>query len=200
MKNKVIGDAARLLFEELQLEGIKRSVRYLNPSATGPSVAEHTGTTAKIAWVLAGLAEGQGMKVDRNKVVELILWHDTEETRTWDQGYDIKKYLQIDEEKALREKLGGTAFGDEILALKRAFESESSKDVNVLLAKDADVIYVILTIKKMMAAGININKPKERFVKVSSRLKTKVGRSLAKELTKRDPNEWWDIMMGYKKR
>jgi 5'-deoxynucleotidase YfbR-like HD superfamily hydrolase len=166
--------------------------------AEGQSISSHSGTAAKIGWILAKLAQEEHPEVDINKVTEMALWHDTEETRITDLGRDIRHYITINDEKALDDKFKHVSWGKEIIELKNKFEDKKPTDYNVMLAKDADVMYVILTIKELIKTGVAVHNPDERIKRTIKRLLTKEGIKLAEELAEMDPAEWWDVMMGYK--
>ena len=74
------------------------------------SVAEHILRTLYIAYALCKLEPG----VDEWRVMKLCLFHDLPEARTGDMNYVNKKYVEVDEEKAVRDLTQTLFFGDEI--------------------------------------------------------------------------------------
>ena len=189
--------SARALTEEMQSEHIRRNLRYLNITAEGAPVAVHVAISSQIGWVLGQLAVADGQPVDPRNVTELVLWHDTEETRIWDLGRDVRRYIEIDDERALADKFAGVSWGAHVIALKHRFEHPADDDLEALLARDSDVMYVILTIKQLDESGVAVHEVNERIARTAARLKTSYAQRLAEALTQVGMSEWWDVMMGY---
>ncbi|HRT70424.1 MAG TPA: HD domain-containing protein, partial [Syntrophales bacterium] len=74
------------------------------------SVAEHLLRTVFIGYALCKLEPG----VDENRVIKMCLFHDLPEARTGDMNYVNKKYVTVDEGKAVEELTEGLFFGSEI--------------------------------------------------------------------------------------
>ena len=91
-------EIANFLFEVGMLNKTPRTgFRFLGSGKE--SVAEHILRTLFIGYSLCKLDPS----VDELKVLRMCLVHDLPEARTGDQNYMYKKYVTVDEEKAVRE-------------------------------------------------------------------------------------------------
>lgn len=170
------------LFEAGMLKRTPRSgFQFLGAGAE--SVAEHVFRTACIGFVLGSLEEG----VDRDKLLRLCLFHDIMEARTGDLNYVNKKYVQVDEEKALREIARDVPFGDELSALVREFSEQQTKESR--LAGDADQLEMILALKEYKDNGSPYAEEWLEFA--LKRLKTETAKKLASDILRTDSSMWW---------
>ncbi len=164
---------------------LKRSPRtgYQFLGSGGESVADHSFRTAVIGYVLASMEPD----ADRDKVILMCLFHDFPEARTGDHNYVNKKYVIVDEEKAVRDQVQDLPFGDEISRLLREFNALETLEAR--LSKDADQLDLILELKEQLDLG---NSQAEEWLSFAlKRLLTESGKRLAEEImtTKRD--SWW---------
>ena len=173
---------ADLLFEAGMLSRTPRTgYRFLGTGKQ--SVAEHLFRTAVVGYVLAHL-DG---RADKMKVVMMCLFHDLMEARTGDQNYVYKKYVKVDEEKALEEMTSGLPFGKEIKALLKEFNAQESREA--LLSHDADQLELILQLKEEKDLG---NRYAEEWLRYNiRRLRTEAGKRLAEAILQRDFSAWW---------
>ncbi len=173
---------ADLLFEAGMLSRTPRTgYRFLGTGKQ--SVAEHLFRTAVVGYVLAHL-DG---RADKMKVVMMCLFHDLMEARTGDQNYVYKKYVKVDEEKALEEMTSGLPFGEEIKALVEEFNAQESREA--LLSHDADQLELILQLKEEKDLG---NRYAEEWLRYNTRrLRTEAGKRLAEAILQRDFSAWW---------
>ncbi len=173
---------ANFLFEVGILSKTPRSGFYFVGSGE-QSVAEHINRTVYVGFVLANLEK----KVDAAKVMQLCLFHDLAEARVSDLNYVHQKYARADEDEAIIDVTSTVEFGGVIRSLVR--EWKERKTTESLLAKDADTIEWILSLKEQVDIG---NKRADDAIKPAlKRLKTQVGRDLAAEIVKTNSDDWW---------
>ncbi len=147
------------------------------------SVAEHTHRAVYVGFVLAKL-EGN---VDTDKVLKMCLFHDLAEARTSDLSYLHQKYTISDEKRAIKDLTNTLNFGSEILDILVEFKEKKSKEAK--LAKDADQIELILSLREEIDAG---NTRAESWIPFAlKRLSTKVAKDLAKKIIRTNSDDWW---------
>ena len=148
------------------------------------SVAEHIQRTMHVAFVLARMS---GEKIDELRLLRLVLFHDLPEARTSDHNYVNRKYVTEDLDKVLDDGARAWAYGDEIVAAIREFESGESPEA--CLAKDADQLELLLMLKEQADLG----KPNvdEWITPLLARLKTAAGTRLADEILGTRWDAWW---------
>ena len=171
-----------LLFEVGILAKTPRSGFYFLGSGT-QSVAEHVHRTVYIGYVLAKL-DG---KADVAKVMEICLFHDLAESRTSDLNYVHQKYTQADEQAAIDDLTKPLPFGAEMKARLDELKARGSQEA--LLAKDADQIEFILSLKEQSDTG---NTRADTWIPSAvKRLKTPHAKALAKMILKTPSDNWW---------
>jgi len=147
------------------------------------SVAEHILRTLFIGYSLCKLDPS----VDELKVLRMCLVHDLPEARTGDMNYMNKKYVTVDEEKAVRELTEHLPFGEEMKAVLAEFNEKRTRES--LLAHDADQLGLILVLKEHGDLG---NKYSPEWLDYAvRRLCTDEGRKLAGAILRTDWTEWW---------
>ncbi|MDA8125863.1 MAG: HD domain-containing protein [Deltaproteobacteria bacterium] len=147
------------------------------------SVAEHVLQTLYIGYALCKLEPG----LDEGKVLRLCLFHDLPEARTGDMNYMNKKYVTVDEKKAIREMAEPLFFGGEIEAELEEFNGRQTREA--LLARDADQLSLILQLKECSDLG---NKYGQEWIRFAlRRLATDNGRKLAESILETDSSNWW---------
>jgi putative hydrolase of HD superfamily len=159
-------------------------------------VAEHVFQSMMAAFSLVKMEQDKGVEVDENKILKLCLLHDMLESRTGDHNYVNKKYIKVDEEKALADMCGPLFFGAEIRELVLEFEEKKSYEAKI--AADADQLALMVLLKEQQDLG---NAYAEKWLTVArQRLLTESGRLLAESLSEtdwagwwfsKDSNEWW---------
>lgn len=146
------------------------------------SVAEHLFRTALIGYCLCRL-RGVG---DPLKVVLMCLAHDLPETRTGDQNYVYKRYVEVKEEEALGDMVRGTPL-EEFLDLLREFNRGETEEA--MICRDADQLDLILELKEQKDLG---NPYASEWLKYAlKRLKTPEGRRLGEAILEREFCDWW---------
>jgi len=146
------------------------------------SVAEHSFRTAIIGYILS-LEE----KADSQKTTLMCLFHDLHEARTGDHNYVNKKYVQIDEDKAVEDLTKDIPFGQKIMDLTREFNQGETTESQI--ARDADQIDLILELKEQQDLGNRY--ATEWLYYAEKRLITKSAKKLTREILETDSTEWW---------
>ena len=186
---------AEFLFTAAMLRRTPRSgLQFLGSGKE--SVAEHVFQSMMVAYSLVKMEQEKGIKLDENRVLKLALLHDMLESRTGDHNYVNKKYIKVDEEKALADMCRPLFFGAEIRELILEFEEKKSDAAK--LAADADQLALMVLLKEQQDLGNNYA---EKWLAVAKqRLLTESGRLLAESLSEtdwagwwfsKDSNEWW---------
>ena len=174
--------AVEFLFEVGMLKKTPRT-GYQFLGSGGESVADHSFRTAIIGYVLAS----QENDADRNKVVLMCLFHDLSEARSGDHNYMNKKYVEVDEESAIRDQVRELLFGDEIIALIHEFNSGDTLDAR--LSKDADQLDLILELKEQLDLG---NPNAQDWLSFAfRRLHTDGAKKMAEEILTTHSTDWW---------
>jgi putative hydrolase of HD superfamily len=147
------------------------------------SVAEHSFRTAVIGYMLSLSEAG----TEPLKAVLMCLFHDFHEARTGDHNYVNKRYVKVDEERAVGDLAEGLPFGDEIVAMTREFNAGESVDAKV--SRDADQLDLILDLKRQLDLG---NKyAGEWLFYAVKRLQTETAKKMAEEILETDSTDWW---------
>ena len=175
-------DIANFLFEVGMLKKTPRTgFQFLGSGQE--SVAEHITRTIFIGYTLARLAGD----VDELRLLKMCLFHDLPETRTGDMNYLNKKYVTVDEKKALRDLTDTLFFGEDLEAIINEFNEK--KTVVSLLAHDADQLSLILQLKEYGDLG---NKYSREWIDFAlKRLSTETAKKVAEAILDTDSSEWW---------
>ena len=175
-------EIANLLFEAGMLKKTPRTgLQFLGSGSE--SVAEHSFRVAFIGYVLAQMEP----EVDEGKLLKICLLHDLPEARTGDHNYVNKKYVTVDEEKAVNEMTQTLPFGNDIKQSISEFNQGESREA--LLANDADQLELILMLKENKDLG---NSYADEWIGFAiKRLKTETARSLATVILETDSTNWW---------
>ena len=170
------------LFEAGMLKKTPRTgFQFLGSGAE--SVADHSFRTTILGYVLATMENG----ADIDKTVRMCLFHDLPEARTGDHNYVNKKYVTVDEEKAILDQTRDLPFGNDIVNLTHEFNAATTLEARI--AKDADQLDLILELKGQLDSG-NPN-AKEWLVYALKRLCTKSGKAMGHEIMASKSDEWW---------
>ncbi len=173
---------ANFLFEVGMLKRTPRTgFQFLGSGAE--SVAEHSFRTAIIGYTLAQI-DGQ---VDAARVMQLCLFHDIPEARTGDLNYVNKKYVKVDEQRAIDDLAAQLPFGDDYRQTLAEFMARKTPES--LIANDADQLEMILALKEHKDLG---NRYADEWYPFSiERLKTDAARQLAASIWNTDSSKWW---------
>ncbi len=175
-------DIVNFLFEVGILKRIPRS-GYQFLGTGSESVADHSFRVAIIAYLLAK----NEPKADTQKVVLMSLFHDFHEARTGDHNYVNKRYVTVNEDKAVSDLAQKLTSGREIVSLIDEFNSRETLEAR--LVQDADQLDFILELKRQLDLG---NKSAAEWLKYSvKRLITDFSKKLANEIVHTDSSDWW---------
>ena len=147
------------------------------------SVADHSFRTTLLGYVLATMENG----ADVDKTVRMCLFHDLPEARTGDHNYVNKKYVAVNEEKAILDQTRDLPFGKDIVNLTHEFNAANTLEARI--AKDADQLDLILELKVQLDSG-NPN-AKEWLGYALKRLCTESGKALGREIMASKSDAWW---------
>jgi len=126
-------------------------------------------------------------EVDETRVLKMCLFHDIAETRTGDMNYVNKKYVRVDEKKAIKDLTETLFFGEEIERVIAEFNERKTKES--LIAHDADQLSIILQLKECGDLG---NKYSDEWISYAlRRLLTDTARKVAEAILHTDFSEWW---------
>lgn len=175
-------ELADFLFEVGMLKKTPRSgYQFLGSGCE--SVAEHVLRTLYIGYVLCKMDR----EADELKVLRLCLVHDLPEARTGDMNYVNKKYVTVDERKAVRELAEPLFFGGEIEGAIDEFNGKATRES--LLARDADQLSLIIQLKECDDLG---NRYSQEWIGFAvRRLATENARKLAAAILATDSSHWW---------
>ena len=174
---------AQFLFEAGQLARTPRSGYSLLRSGE-QSVAEHAHRTATIAFVLGRIAPG----VDFPRLLTMALLHDLPEARTSDLNHLSKRYLTAQGAQVAADQTAELPFGEEVRELIEEYERGESAEAR--LARDADRIELLLTLREQETSG---RTNARRWIdRTTARIETDSGRRLAQAVVEADPDRWWD--------
>jgi putative hydrolase of HD superfamily len=173
---------ANFLFEVGMLSKTPRS-GYQFLGSGKESVAEHVLRTIFVGYALCKMNPA----LDELRILKMCALHDLPEARTGDMNYVNKKYVDVDEEKAVRELTADLFFGEEIKAYIDEFNRKETAEA--LTVRDADQIALILQLKEYGDLG---NKYSEEWISYAmQRLCTEAGIKLAEKIIQTDSSSWW---------
>ncbi len=177
-----MNDIANFLFEVGMLNKTPRTgFQFLGSGRE--SVAEHICRTIFIGYVISKLEKD----IDELKLLKMCLLHDLPETRTGDMNYVNKKYVAVDEKKAVKDLADTLFFGEEIETVTNEFNEKKTRVS--LLAHDADQLSLILQLKEHGDLG---NKYSQEWINYAlKRLCTDTAKKLAEAILATDSSDWW---------
>lgn len=177
-----MGEMADFLYEVGMLQKTPRSGFQFFGSGH-ESVAEHIFQTLYVGYTLCKMTPG----VDEKKILKMCLFHDLPEARTGDMNYVNKKYVTVDEAKAIKELVAPLPFGGEIEAMISEFNEQETMEAKI--ARDADQLALILKLKEYGDLG---NKYSGEWIDYAvRRLVTEAAKSLAEDIITTDSSHWW---------
>jgi putative hydrolases of HD superfamily len=156
---------------------------------TPDTVASHSFHVAVIAYCIArmeGLSHEEGLKA-----LGMGMLHDLVEARTGDVDFIAKNYVNLDEDKAIKDQFAGIEFGDDLL--KEVEEYEDRQTLVSKCAKDADSVAQMYIEWLLSWRG---NKLAEKWLNgdYKSRvphLRTESAKKLALSMKDSNPQMWW---------
>jgi len=175
-------DIINFLFEVGMLKKTPRT-GYQFLGSGQESVAEHAFRTAIIGYILAE----QEPEADSRKTILMCLFHDMHEARTGDHNYVNKRYVSVDEERAVNDLAGKVPFGKEIISIINEFNAGESLEARI--SRDADQIDLIMELKVQDDLG---NRYAEDWLHYAlKRIITENAKKMAQEILKTDSTDWW---------
>jgi putative hydrolase of HD superfamily len=175
-------NVADFLFEVGMLSKTPRS-GYQFLGSGRESVAEHILRTVFVGYCLCKL----NPDLDEGRVVKMCFLHDLPEARTGDMNYVNKKYVKVDENKAVRELTEDLFFGEDIRLAIDEFNAKQTAEARIV--RDADQLAFILQLKECGDLG---NKYADEWIQYAlQRLSTDEGKTLADQIVKTDSSHWW---------
>lgn len=147
------------------------------------TVSEHTNRVTIIGYALASLDKD----IDMLKVVKMCILHDFAEGRASDLDYVHQKYVTVEENRARHDLAVTLPFGDDMEKTMKEYEEKQSPEA--ILAKDADQLEWIISLKEQMDIG---NARAESWIDSAvKRLKTDIAKELAAEILSTESDDWW---------
>jgi len=180
--NTIMKNIVKFFFEIGMLKKTPRT-GYQFLGSGKESVADHSFRTAIIGYSLANMES----HIDKDKVLRMCLFHDTPEARTADHNYVNKRYVKVDETKALEDQSKNLPFRKELLALFDEYNKGESAEAK--LARDSDQLDMILELKEQLDIGNTSAKDWLEFAR--KRLLTEVGRKIAAIILETHSADWW---------
>lgn len=181
-KNHTINAIADFIYENGILSKTPRSGLWFLGTGN-QSVAEHAFRTAFIGYALSSLTP----EADGYKVALMCLFHDLGEARTSDLNYVHQRYGKLAEAQAIEDISKNVPFGPKIKSIFQEFEER--KTIEARLAKDADQLEWIATLREEATKG---NIKANVWVKGAyKRLKTPSAKKIGKALLSAHPDRWW---------
>lgn len=175
-------DIVNFLFEVGMLQKTPRTgFQFLGTGSE--SVAEHVLRTIFIGYALCKLEKD----IDESKVLRMCLLHDLPEARTGDMNYVNKKYVKVDEKKAVEELAATLSFGGEIKSIMDEFNARLTRES--LICHDADQLALIFQLKEYGDLGNKYSREWISFAK--KRLHTEKAKLMAETIIKTDSSDWW---------
>lgn len=173
---------ANFLFETGMLKKTPRTgYQFLGNGSE--SVAEHVFRTTVLGFIMAGMTPD----ADRDKVVNMCLFHDLPEARTGDHNYVNKQYVTVDEDRAGADAAANVPCGPEIQALLAEFNARETLESK--LANDADQLDLVVELKQKHDLGNQYASEWMGFAE--KRIQTEIGLSIFKAISETDSAEWW---------
>lgn len=147
------------------------------------SVAEHVNRACYIGYSLA-MMDGSA---DVSKVLKMCLLHDISETRISDLNHIHQKYVERKEHNAVKDITDSVPFGKDMFEVLEEYEKRKSKESQI--AKDADILEWIISLKEELDTGNT--RARVWATSAIKRLKTNYAKMLVKEIMKTNSNAWW---------
>lgn len=182
MENDAYKQIANFLFEAGILQKTPRSGFYFLGSGS-QSVAEHLNRATYIGFALAHM----NGKADVAKVLQMCMFHDFTESRISDLGWVHQKYTERHEAMALEDSVGGLPFGERITDIVEEYEKRES--IEAVLAKDADVIELILFLKEQ--ADVGNERARSWFPSALNQLRSDEAKKLSAVILETASDVWW---------
>jgi putative hydrolase of HD superfamily len=181
MNQQQLQRTVEFIFEVGSLRRVRRS-HIQNLGKTEDSILDHSFRVAMIGYVLATL-DG----CDADKVLKMCLFHDIAESRTGDRNWIHKKFVKVDEVKAVRAQLKHVPVEKKLLALLSEYKVHKTPEAK--LAKEADILEQLFQLKEYADQG---NKEAARWIPHNVKLlSNKTAKAIAQLALKSEVHDWW---------
>jgi len=176
------------LFEISSLRRLTRSHRLLIQQVSD-NIADHSFRVAIIGMMLAKL-EG----CDENIVLKMCLFYDLPEARTGDANHLNKRYVQMDEERALKDQMDQLPIEQDILKIVQLYEERTSPES--IVAKDADLLDQMI----LQQEYLHTESDKMRWQEYTEKsIKTESAKKIAAQIKQANPLDWLYAVSDSKK-
>jgi putative hydrolase of HD superfamily len=162
-------------------------------TAFGTDVATDLEHTLRVAFIALMLAKMEGKKADEEMILKMAIVHDLAESLTGDLTPVQKKYVDIDEERAIHDMFHGTSLKEYEAILKRYVERTCLESQ---IVKDADRLDVDLEIRELAARGHNMKTWQEKRSAIRKEFYTESARTMWDDIIVSDPAAWRDMIEG----
>lgn len=156
----------------------------------GTDVATDLEHTMRVAFIALILAEREG-GADDGMILKMALIHDLAESLTGDLTPIQKRYVTIDEKKAVEDMFKGTSLSGYSKILDRYLER---KCLESQIVKDADRIDIDVEIQELIIRGHNMTTWEKRRKDVEKLFYTKSAQELWKAVQGSDPSNWREVI------
>lgn len=203
MKQREVKNLTSFLFEIGNLRKVIRAHQQtLLSFDLSDTIASHSYRVTLIGYFLA-----KELKANTDKVVEMCLLHDLEETRSSDHNWVHKKYVKVFEDEIRRDQLKNLPQSGELLKLSEEYHDRKTPESKI--AKDADLLDEIFLLREYAWQG---NKEAQQWLKGKrdprnkkmtsheKMLSTKFAKEIAKEAKRQSPSKWWENLWTPKNR
>lgn len=182
-KKPDLGKLVDFFFEAGQLAKTPRSGFIFLDERIRQSVAEHTNRVIFLGYAMASVIPN----INISKVMQMCLFHDLAEARVSDLNYMNQKYVKRFEDKARKDLARIIPFGKEMLLIIDEFEKSETMEAKIV--RDADQLDLLLVLKEQLDLG---NKKVPKWIRsLLPRLKTDVGKNIAKKILETHSDRWW---------
>ncbi|MEK7064734.1 MAG: HD domain-containing protein [Patescibacteria group bacterium] len=183
MTKKLTADITKFFYEMGTLRKIVRAHRQtLLTDDLSDNIASHTFRVCIIGMMLAQLE-----KADISKVVLMCLLHDITESRSGDQNWVHKKYVQVFEDDIIKSQIKPLPNSKELLIIINEYRERKTREAQI--AKDADRLDQTLLENEYVWMGNQEAKTWGRTNRTN--LFSKSAKSLLREICKQKPSDWW---------
>jgi putative hydrolase of HD superfamily len=180
-----------LLFQLGSLRHIERAWRQY----FGIDVANDLEHSVRVAFTALLISRMEGKEVDEGTIFKMALIHDLAESLTGDLTPVQKRYLKVDEDKAVSDMFGDTAFADFVPLIMRYKER---KCLESLYVKDADNLDIDLEMKELEALGHHmVEQWKPGRLKMrNEKFTTKAAGEIWDAIQNARPSAWQDTILS----
>lgn len=156
----------------------------------GTDVATDLEHTLRVAFTALMLAKAEG-GADEEMILKMALVHDLAESLTGDLTPIQKRYVEIDEEKAVGDMFRDTSLEEYNDILKRYWKREC---IESKIVKDADRLDVDIEIQELIIRGHDMKRWEKQRAHIRDDFYTDSARDMWDTVQKSDPTNWRESM------